>query len=902
MKNQYNLMHSNHNITTNQNLITSYIHVDSAQRSKYPVNIYADLYNLPEFPIEFTNGSSMIKIHFPDHPFQTDDFVALNNVISKNVILNNVLSVKKNSHFVRIHHLNHGLSLFGLYDPSDPNDFIKIDYVDILPMTYKDTDDIPDTLNQYYILKKNSVIDFKIELSNIKTSLKNTVSSSNSIGNISTNYLNSIHTVYLIFWKNGQTFYHDPNSYLIMLEKRSSINYKDDDSSMTNNIYIKFHNLFGVPLNYLNFGTPINENTKYPYATIISTTKNSFTIDMMFPAIVDPNIIFYDDNDNTNSSSIIEHPNRGGGDQVLMRKVLETKPGYPNPSNYLYKLDKTYKNVISAKIIASVFPNSQRIINNDSSDTINNKLYWRNLDDGEYIYQLSIEPGNYSPLELADAIEKQFNNTIRQPYNNNDSNIIYDNNGYNKYHIVDVNISEITDEVTFSSFGELVEINDPINNPILFVPDTLLEITMNTFPFEIMNSIQTIFLYFSTPVINSHHETILPYAYNNLYRIDSDQNTLSNENDFFNAHLDTRTSILVNFFRNTVSDTINYVKSINTTNVLNNFDYDHSTSIVLKFNHGLNDGDIIVTDQFIDPNIPDKIFIYIVNTVIDANHFIVKKILSKGKYKFIFDDIMINFDDNQNNIIITSITPKSNINNTMRIRHKNHQLKIGDKIILSNSGPINQVPADVINTEHIISKILDDNNYEILLGLYVPISTIDIFNEANIVAIKYPILFQLLFNFPDTLGNLLNFNKIGEDVAVTSFRHTISNKDSYLKDYDFDSLGIEYQNQLKKLNMTGSNYFYITCPQLAIFSNTKPVSNVFSIIRWFDNPGNVIFDSFVPATKYYQPPISTISELEISIRHPDGRMVQFNQIDHSFTIEIVEFYEKLGNTKTRLVQ
>jgi hypothetical protein len=871
----------------------NYIQIDSAQRSKYPINIYDELYNLSSFPLEFINGSSVVTVHFPNHPYQIDDQIVLNNVVSKNAILNNVLAIKKNSFFVRIYHQNHGLSLYGLYDWSDPNDFIKIEYVDNLPLVYKETDDIPDTINQYYILKKNADIDLKIQLSNIKGSDP----TKNFIGNIPTNYLNGKHVVYLLFYKNGQFYYHDPNSYLVMLEKKSLINYKDDNI-FGNNIYVKFYNLFGIPLNHLNSGTPINENTKYPYLAVTSTNKNSFTIDTMYPAIVDPNINFYSLTDVTNLDLHNDdiRTNRGGGGQVLIRKILKTRPGYPNPSNYVHVLDRTYNNVISAKIIGSIFPNSQRTINNDASDIINNKLYWRNLDDGDHIYQLSIDPGNYSPQQLIDTIENKFNNTLRLKYtNNNFDNTIYDENGYNKYHIISMEISDITDKVTLSTFKELVQVNDPMNRKILSIPDNLLEITTNSSPIK---SDEFLFIYFTH---NSHPgiDMLFPYAYNNLYITDNIPNTQLIDVPFtFQAKLNTDIAVLVNFYKIIDQDlygTINEIKSINTSTILNDFNYDYSTSIVTKSNHNLKVGDLILTDQFIDANTNSKISIYEISSIIDSNHFLVKKYDGGIRYKFLYDDIAINFGAIDNVLTFSSILPKTGTNNILRVYHKNHQLMPGDKITITNSRTINQVPSDVINTTHTINKILDDNNYEILLNIYIPTGTYDESSEPYLVAIKYPDLFQLLFNYPDTLGNYLSFKKVGDDIAITPFRHTISNTDPYINDYNFDSLGSEYQFHLKKLDMTGSNYFYICCPQLVTIANTKPISNVFSIIRWFDDPGSVVFDSFVPTTKYFQTPISSISELEFTMVQPDGRLVQFNGVDHSFTIELVESFNQLAN-------
>ena len=234
------------------------------------------------------------------------------------------------------------------------------------------------------------------------------------------------------------------------------------------------------------------------------------------------------------------------------------------------------------------------------------------------------------------------------------------------------------------------------------------------------------------------------------------------------------------------------------------------------------------------------------------------------------------------------IIPQPNSKTIMKIYHPNHQLQKNDFIIISNSPSINQVPEKNINRKHIITKILSEDHYEVILNKYVPTISQNMI-IPSIISIKYPDIFQMFFSFQDTLGNILNFDKVGEELAITPYRCIINNFDAYC-DYVSD-------RQLKKLNMSGYNYFYIISPELITIQNTEPVSNVFAIIRWFENPGNVIFDSFVPSVKTYNTPLESLSELHITICHPDGRLVEFSGLDHSFTIEIIELYSQLNGTE-----
>lgn len=907
---------------------TSYIHIDSSKRKKESTINYDDnIFNLQPFPILFTHDSSIVTILMENHPFNVDDLISLSNVVSKNVILENIIMVKKNSHFMRFFHKNHGISLYNTNYFNNPNDFIKIDYVDELPELYNENDNIDDGINEYFILKNNLNLNLSIQISNIK----GIDSSYAFIGNIPINFLNNKHIVYLLFIKNGTSYIPDPNSYLIMLNVKASINYRDginylkDRSNIiaTNTIHIIYNNLYGIPLSFFNF-----EKT---YATIISITKNTFSIDIKYPAIVDPKIEFYNATDLLNQNiefDEIIYTNRGGGSNIYIRKINSIDTGYPYPNSYNYPLERIYKNVISAKIIGTIFPNSLRII-----DDNNNKLYWKNLSDGNFLYHLEIKPGNYSPRQLEKAIEAEFSKTIRCQYiqdflpkNISPDTLIYDDNGYNKYHSVKIIISEITDQVSLINYREISRFYNTDLNPIILIPDGILDITMsndlrinfgalydppiNIIPFDPLHD--KLFIYF-TPKIHSRISSKFPNSNGLLYKY---QNHIINDIDngfTFRVILERSISILLNFYRNKsvfphiISTT--EIVSINTSTILNNFAYDYLTGKVFKIDHKLKKNDIIITDKFINYNLDNNPYIYEIIDIIDSDSFIVEKIEHGKKYKFIYDGIILNFGEGENfyqwldtisyeeeiqindgfsnTLSLISIKPSINNNTMMIINHPNHQLFEGSKIIISDSLPINHVPLSIINKEHIIYKIIDENNYQIILEKYTPIPFTNY--NINTVTIRYPESFQLFFNYQDTLGKILNFNDIGNPNAITPYRHIIKNSDGYITDP-------QSTQEIGKLNMTGPNYFYLCCQELGLIQNTNPVKNVFSIIYWEENPGNIVFNSFVPTVQTFNPQISSLSSLYFDFFNQDGQLINFNGIDHSFMIEIVEMYTQPSMT------
>ncbi len=76
--------------------------------------------------------------------------------------------------------------------------------------------------------------------------------------------------------------------------------------------------------------------------------------------------------------------------------------------------------------------------------------------------------------------------------------------------------------------------------------------------------------------------------------------------------------------------------------------------------------------------------------------------------------------------------------------------------MISGSSSINHVPATNINGIHIINKILDNDHYEIILNEFIPQQSI--VSNNNIITIKYPDIFQMFFNYNDTLGKIVGIS------------------------------------------------------------------------------------------------------------------------------------------------
>jgi hypothetical protein len=102
--------------------------------------------------------------------------------------------------------------------------------------------------------------------------------------------------------------------------------------------------------------------------------------------------------------------------------------------NYVVNLKKSFNNVIKIELVSSEFPYVDIVIQKN----INDKLYWKNIEDGEYIYNITIDEGFYSSDTFLEKLQSLMNSIPR--YNYSDINQIYNNFDI----ILESNIQKIT--------------------------------------------------------------------------------------------------------------------------------------------------------------------------------------------------------------------------------------------------------------------------------------------------------------------------------------------------------------------------------------------------------------------------------------------------------------------------
>lgn len=871
------------NIEVQRKKKISYVNIDSSQRNIYPINTYDHNYRkLLNNPLLFTNNSDKIIISDPNHNFQPGQLISLSNVVSSINIFENIVMIKNSSMYMRIFHPEHNLSV-------NANTFERVNYIDRLPETFTSNDIIPDIDNKYYI-----AIDAHRRIFINIRGIKGTDVTGNFIGNIPVNTINGIKEVILIYTYVNGKYVVDNNSYLIKLEEPSNINYLDGIIS-DNTVYINFMTLFGIPLNLINSGTPINAQQRVPYLAIVDSDTDTYTVEISVSAIVPNNI------------------DNGGGNNIVVRRVISTTQGYPNANSFILPLTETYRNISQVKIVASAFPNSQRTIT-----ILNNRIYWRDLDSGSHIYNIEVTPGNYSANDLECVMEKLFSKIPLMNYDI-DTDESYDRFGNYKYHIIKVNIDTNTDIVSFRSFREQF-IHDSLGQPLVItVPNNKVfffqasNLTNRTVMLNIYNNItniiapfnpttQDLFIFFT----NKSHIYIdkqFPYIYGNVYKyVEEFKQT---QYFSYSAIRENVKAFLFNFVLNSRRE----LHSVNTNTKLVNFTYNPTNNNVFLPDNRLKVNDLIITDQFVSltsinfQTSGSFVKIYVINKIIDDDNFHIIEYDLNGA-KMIYSNYIINFSQMilpldmgtelipNSTLSFVDVIPVYENDNTMIINHK-HTLMAGDKIIIKHSVAVNRVPEDIINQEHVIHRVIDNNSYLILLNPYTPL--VETVFQYNSISILYPTQIQLLFNYKNTLGNYLGFHDVGQETSVTIFSHIITNQTSYEIPLNYSALGEGYIQSVKKLSFTGPNYCYIQCLQLGrvTYNNTTPVLNVLNKIRWFDIPGSVIYDSFEPVTSYFEDYVRNLSQIHVNILNPDGSFYDFNGLNYSFTLEITEIYREV---------
>jgi hypothetical protein len=223
------------------------------------------------------------------------------------------------------------------------------------------------------------------------------------------------------------------------------------------------------------------------------------------------------------------------------------------------------------------------------------------------------------------------------------------------------------------------------------------------------------------------------------------------------------------------------------------------------------------------------------------------------------------------------------------VNHLNHDLEVGDKILLEGALSTDNIPRSVLNVEHIIESIVDTNNYIIKLRSHNP-NTSDTTNGGTSIFVLTPSKFRLLFDKNDTLGNILGFRNVGNKNSITKFGTSISNNIPYDFDYYINEVGLQNYNDNDisvkpgQLQFINNDYILMLCDAIDDDIKINNISGCLSKI-YFSSSG-VNYDTFVQINYNLKKEKRNISTLNFKFCYPDGILYDFNNTEHSFILEI----------------
>ena len=336
----------------------------------------------------------------------------------------------------------------------------------------------------------------------------------------------------------------------------------------------------------------------------------------------------------------------------------------------------------------------------------------------------------------------------------------------------------------------------------------------------------------------------------------------------------------------------------------------------------LDDGNYIYSTEIPEGNYDGQNLISLLMKNMNA----IERITSTTEKK-IFNDFLINYNSFTQEVNFSAFKTE-NIPNSLKVdiitinniqyfrlivNHPNNLVEINNLVTISNAAAIGIITSNFINKTHTVFEInKNNNNYSILLGTINQISTSTDLKTTltdsggGAINIKTKALISLLFNYKDTIGNIIGFKNVGQSNAITPYKNTISNFDSYLNDTKLNTVGNIVETSLL-LNFTGNNNYYLLyLNDFELVNNSYNQLPAFAKILLSGTLGDILYNTFINFPIEFDFPISTLNEIKIKITYGDGSLPDFRNIDHSFTLKIVELvnfpkYTGINSKKTNFI-
>lgn len=370
----------------------SLVNIDSTFREQIPKNIYStNVVYLPSNPLTFSNNSSTIIVNYPNHNLSINDNIIVQNVQASSYVLSGGLYLFQNFSYLFIK-LAHNINLNYL----NLSNKLKIDISAVNTASLEN-------IYFYGNIPLNAIIGtFEINLPSV-------IDANTPFGSIILNYFNVSSASEM------------DSNYLLISLPFNYFSKTDQILEITDFYKISFTDLFGIPINGINADFPINYLRLQSSQTIYQVIdSNTFVI-------------------NTNYSTYTG--GTGGGNSVQVMKIINSIEGYPNANNYTIQLKKNFNNVVRIELVSTEFTYIDYLIKSSGVNK-NNSIYWKNLDDGNYMYSTTIYEGNYDGINLISNLQTAMNSVLR-------ITSTIENPIYNDFSI---NLNSYTQEIIFNAY------------------------------------------------------------------------------------------------------------------------------------------------------------------------------------------------------------------------------------------------------------------------------------------------------------------------------------------------------------------------------------------------------------------------------------------------------------------
>ena len=377
------------------------LNIDSSYRNITPKNICtSDGKTLPSDPFALTQNSNTVTITYPNHNFAPGDIIVIQNVVGINKTLAN--------YFFLVNNFAYYIIVFGDININSNYTLPLYSMIEIVG-SMTETNVINNILFNYIPGYKQTFLYSDIPQLNINTA-------QSGINSLITNL-------------TGYTAQVDINNYLqnnclFVLLPTTYINSNANYYAVNQVFKVSYNHMGGIPLGYFNSNFPIS-NINYQSNIIVTNVldSNRFTITLNYKSYMNMS---------------------GGGNIVQIMKIINSITGYPNANNYVINLKKSFNNVTKIELVSSEFPYIDVIIEKN----INDKLYWKHIEDGNHIYSVSIDEGFYTSNTLLSKLMTLMNNVPRITSTN--INTIYNN--------FDIMLETNTQKITFKPY---IILNNP---------------------------------------------------------------------------------------------------------------------------------------------------------------------------------------------------------------------------------------------------------------------------------------------------------------------------------------------------------------------------------------------------------------------------------------------------------